>query len=844
MKQDIKTLLGCAAVVAALALEAFAEPVELTLGAAATGDGGRGFGILAEYPEGGPRKFKITRRSAYDNPAATPPNYFRKWGTLCNLRVYGPDGFLAAYLEMGDQAQKEQTYELAIPEGKAGVWRFSVSGGFIAQGRTKGDEFDVSFDAPGAWGVRGEKRLSVLKGWPGNGYLVFSPDSDRFYLTGRNVEWTIDGKAIEGETGKSEYGPAILATRPQGVQTVELKFDPSKPFSLFVDGLPGLVSPTAEMARRLNGGLVRAKSGEWLEGPLQAKAMDLAMQLPEEARSGLRFDKVPVHDLFHYTHCRYDPRRLAEVATNDLARARAAACGLLTVAHMDAAGILRQCESSDTHQLKGGRIDCATMFEPMSGIGRGYPLAKTFLTPEQDRIYREGALQITDKEMGFMCYQCNQFSHIIEGEFDIFLATGEKRIERAVAMQLRSLLNNDFRGKHGLTDAGFFSEEYGPDGNYDQMSLAPLSRIYRDWRNRPDADRELLAALKAGLEKNIAFRSLFAIPDPATTNGAPYQLAYAMNHRTDGPTHFDSHHGLQNLAENVTEEFPSAVDLYTFGRRGFKEEEPLCVSLFTNRNCHNCSQITNTNNLVNPENPAILSKNFIDLPGFAAVRRGPWYGVQFWKVYDESPDGFLGPMILWHEKAGIGVCGLKHSYHAPSHWFGKDMNTDDITFATVFGELDGKLYIPSRKMRKSLVWNEPGKTYTVIGKQFDARNGRAGTSPSLVRGKIAWRTSFTDDDAVEMEIGVDFPDLRNPIVNIPVLKQNGRTVWTSGGWRPWRVEGNRFIQDAPGGTFTLTFPGEITPEIAETLTGNRGWAMAVRLPVPESGILKLRLEAK
>ena len=810
----------CFAAVVAASMATFAEPVRLTLGVPGTGDGGHGFGILAEYGDGGPRKITITRRSAFDNPAATAPNYWRRWGTLCNLRVYGPDGFLAAYLEMGGQTQKEQTYEVEIPEGAAGIWRFSVSGGFVAGGSGKGDEFDFTIPETPAWGVRGEKRLQLLAGWPviedlaaknaksAKGYMVFSPASDLFYLTGQGVEWSIDGKQIEGEQGKSEYGPAILAHRPKEVQVVELAFDRSKPWSLYVDGLPGLVSPTAEMARRLGGGLVQAKNGEWLEGPLQAAAMNLALELPEEARKGFRFDKLPPHDTFHYTHCRYDPRRLADEATNDFARARAVACGLLTVAHMDAAGILRQTENGNSHQLKGGRIDCATMFEPMSGIGRGYPVAKAFLTPEQDRIYREGVLQITDKELGFLCYQCNQFSHIIEGEFDIFLATGEKRLERAVAMQLRALLRNDFQGKHGQTDSGFFSEEYGPDGNYDQMSLAPLSRIYRDWRNRPDADKELLAMLKAGIEKNLRFRSMFAIPDPATTNGAPYQLAYAMNHRTDGPTHFDSHHGLKILSE--TGGFPLAEALLKFGNRGFKEEEPLIFGRKERKD----------------------RKEFAaEMGGFAAVRRGPWYGVQFWRVYDNGADGFLGPLLLWHEKAGLGFCGIKHSYGPGKfpHWFGNAMTTNDITFATVYGELDGKLYIPSRKMRKTLSWDEKGKRYTVTGVQYAPKNAKG---DSLVRGKIAWTTDYADDGAVEMEVAVDFPDLKSPIINLPFLDMNGRTVWTRAGRRPWTLAPGHYEQKSPSGSFAVEFPPEVKAEVAENLTGNRGWTMALRLAVP------------
>ena len=169
------------------------------------------------------------------------------------------------------------------------------------------------------------------------------------------------------------------------------------------------------------------------------------------------------------------------------------------------------------------------------------------------------------------------------------------------------------------------------------------------------------------------------------------------------------------------------------------------------------------------------------------------------------------------------------------------MTTNDITFATVYGELDGKLYIPARKMRKTFTWDEPGKKYTVTGVQYASPKTK---DDSLVRGKISWTTEFADDGAVDMEVAVDFPDLRNATVNLPFLDMNGRTVWTRAGRRPWRLEAGRYEQQSPSGTFVLTFPEEVKAEVAENLTGNRGWTMALRLAVPESGRVKFRLEAK
>ena len=363
-----------AASIAAIALCAVSAPIRIAIGNAPTGDGGRGFGVLAAYPVGGPRKVVITRKTL-ENAANIKTSYFQKFGNLCNLRVYDPDGYLVAYLEMGDQTEAEKTYVLEIPEGKQGLWRFSIAGGFVPSATFGGDEFTIEIPDSPTWGVRGEKILKLIDGFGAKGWMAFSPDTDRFYLTGKNVDWKIDGRRVDGETGRSQYGNAILARKPQGAELLEVEF--GKRATLFVDGLPGLVSPTADMARRLCGGLVRAKNGEWLEGPVQARAMNLAMKYEESFRK-LTADMAR-HDLFVYKSPGYRPGQTAEAVADGADAKEAIVSGLLAIAHMDASGALRK--AGDTRPLDGGRIDCATMFEPMHGIARGYRAIKPFLSP-------------------------------------------------------------------------------------------------------------------------------------------------------------------------------------------------------------------------------------------------------------------------------------------------------------------------------------------------------------------------------------------------------------------------------------------------------------------------------
>ena len=151
------TRISIATVAALLCVPALA--LELEFGTAPTGDGGRGFGILAEYGAGGPKTITITRTTL---PGFPKPNYWTRWGRLCNLTVYDPDGFSAAYLEMGDQSAATETYTLKVPEGKAGVWRVSVSGGLAPSGRFGGDTFKIVMPDSACWGVRGAKSTGCL----------------------------------------------------------------------------------------------------------------------------------------------------------------------------------------------------------------------------------------------------------------------------------------------------------------------------------------------------------------------------------------------------------------------------------------------------------------------------------------------------------------------------------------------------------------------------------------------------------------------------------------------------------------------------------------------------------
>ncbi|RRJ97510.1 hypothetical protein Ga0100231_003005 [Opitutaceae bacterium TAV4] len=148
--------------------------------------------------------------------------------------------------------------------------------------------------------------------------------------------------------------------------------------------------------------------------------------------------------------------------------------------------------------------------------------------PEAAAIWRAGLIAVGDKLADYQGYESNQWSHMILGHLETYLATGEPRFlgyfERfATAFFDGAFGPNDKFGQH---PAGFFLEEYGPDGNYDHLSSFCLTAAWYSYRELPAAKPALVEKIRAGLEKNIRFSSFFWLPDPAPDGGIACPTAF------------------------------------------------------------------------------------------------------------------------------------------------------------------------------------------------------------------------------------------------------------------------------------------------------------------------------
>ena len=109
-------------------LAALLGAAELDVNIHPLGGNVRGFGVLAEYPAGGPKRLKLVRTTRPGGDKAGP-DYYWGWPNLCSLRIFDPAGKLVKFVDLGKQSEAVKSYEVELPAGPAGVWRFSVANG-------------------------------------------------------------------------------------------------------------------------------------------------------------------------------------------------------------------------------------------------------------------------------------------------------------------------------------------------------------------------------------------------------------------------------------------------------------------------------------------------------------------------------------------------------------------------------------------------------------------------------------------------------------------------------------------------------------------------------------------
>lgn len=887
-------------VLLAAGLAALLGAAELDVNIHPLGGNVRGFGVLAEYPAGGPKRLKLVRTTRPGGDKAGP-DYYWGWPNLCSLRIFDPAGKLVKFVDLGKQSEAVKSYEVELPAGPAGVWRFSVANG-------SNDRYRIEFPDTPVWGVRGEMALGVGKQFPKELYL-YVPESSELLICesfgNAAPEFEADGRPLEGELKKlGRSWKRLVPDIPRG-GTVRVKLGRMSGKAFAIDGMPGLLCPTPEAAAKLKGGLVE-EAGVLVAGPLQARARRLVAGFkPEDFELNLDFlDKVPAelenpqleavlygkygasgmlipasrlqitdpagrwcgaliapekrgelsernNFLANRQRAYFDAAALAGLATipaklNAAYRSRAVVNRAVIAAfhnfiHMQGDDLLREGDFRNTN------YPVTHAFFAYAALAQALADLRDLLTPEQREIWSEALTAAGDKLVAYMAYESNQWAHMMYGHLNTYAATGEERFRGYFETLMNAYLDNTFgpASKHGQHPAGYFLEEYGPDGNYDQLNSFCVVASYYKYRNLPGADPVLVEKLRRGIEKDLQFKSCYWLVQPDGGICSPN----ALNCRTDGNLASPSWPGdyiagmefdlgyTRFLMNRMPESGPGQAA--TFGhivnsdewaRRLLEREVPAKGNYWKDRGTFGSIWISDVYNAyqmprkAKPVQPPCLREQFFKMfPGQIAWKEGNLYGLVFYDVEGANPKQELvgitsgGPLALWTPEAGTALAGVRNGRK------NKVETPDDVTWSTVTGTLPGGRFFAGGKERNAVREIEPGRAYELTG---TLRNDA---------GKIAWNYRWSAGK-LTLTVKLTEPKLTAPALNLPFVDHKGETEMALAAPGIFRYRRGT-------GTVTLAYPASLQAELSGVLKTGGAPVRMLRIPFPTDGVLELVFQA-
>jgi hypothetical protein len=364
----------------------------------------------------------------------------------------------------------------------------------------------------------------------------------------------------------------------------------------------------------------------------------------------------------------------------------------------------------------GGRYPVThAFFAYPSALAESYQLLKDRLDPEARELWRQGLMAVGDKLADYQAYQSNQWSHMLLGHLTTYLATGERRFLGYFERETTAYLDGAYgtAAKFGQHPAGYFLEEYGPDGNYDKLNSFALASCWLEYRDLPEANPVLLQKMHDGLARNLRFNAFFWQPQP---DGAQV-----------GPTAFNCRRMFFLGGAGYPgpflciDTFPLASARYALSRQPVSGSagEGMTMSFVANTDDWAKTIIREGMKrgpdafdaggggwiprlLQSRERPAVAparlpceeTSGSWELPGFYAWKHAGIYGVAFNDVAgaDRVLDGHFGggPTLLWTEGTGTFLAAM----HAGQPQQARKLSTaEQLTFSCVYRKSgDGKLF--------------------------------------------------------------------------------------------------------------------------------------------------------
>ena len=843
-----------------------------------------GFGMLASYEAPGPKQVIVRRTTQV--PANEP------FKPITLARVFDPDGHLVAFHEFTDQETGADKRILDIPDGKAGVYRVSFSGG------RDGDLLEIALPDTAIWGVRGEMALGVNGTTPRSAYLYLPRTANTFFLESIGVptaEVYDDQGRLLG-TPSNHNGRFTLTVAPVSADTVwQVKIDSSSTEALVFDGVPGLLTPTMEAALALKGGTLEA-DGLLVAGPAQAKVRSAMASLrQEELTVNLQFpDSVPedlqnpivealnygkygflmgmkpaldrqtlnpaspyygaildvdpnnrpnplpeppswetfLHpaivspwDALNLANAVATPGALNPAYGNHALANRAALAAMYHLVSTQGDDYIRE------NNLMSGTPPLTHAFFAYYNVAKTYWLIKDNLSPEVRNAYRESLIHTGDRMGDYKGYVSNQWLHTIAGHLYTYMATGETRFLGYTERMLAAFVDGSFgpNSKFGQHPAGYFLEEYGPDGNYGSMNEYVLATLYSHYRRLPAADPVLVDKIKNAIQKDLDFQKFYWLPQPSGVANGTFVSPSAMNARTQSYLSVPTYPGPFLVAPEFplalaryklikdpmngagdAEIFPHLINNDEWARRLLEWAVPKKDTYYDNTNGMWVYDLHEAYSKPVDTEPAVLpfeqDRGTWTLPGNVAWKRGPLYGSVFYDITgaDSIPSQSRvggGPAVLWSEGTGVVVNSTKNRLN------GAVNSADDVSFTGIFGyDNDGKLF-SSGKERSTFGWIQEGES-------FEIRSALAGPG-----GDLAWKYDLGEEETTITVTLNAYGKLHDTYVNLPIMMKEPDLVVNgpTNGVATFTLGNSSMAIAVPDGTEAVfgadisTFAGTIKP---------------------------------
>ncbi|AHF94441.1 hypothetical protein OPIT5_16085 [Opitutaceae bacterium TAV5] len=621
--------------------------------------------------------------------------------------------------------------------------------------------------------------------------------------------------------------------------------------TLVFDGIPGLLCPDAASAIQLAGGTREAAGGILTAGPIQQRARDwmwadyqanndysVALTFPASVpatladamrealpygqygflsglQSGIANQVVsdpenpffganvaagsspPSWETFHYGSLLSTFDSLPLAAAWSVPVSANPAYGNANLLRRSILYAFYHLASMDSaHLLREGSMDSQSYpvthaFFAYYALAQACYLLQGALPPEAGAIWKDGLVALGSKQADFQGFQSNQWGHVMLGHLYTWLATGEPRFLRWFEQQMTVYVEGGYgtNSKFGQHPAGYFLEEYGPDGNYDSMNFYVLVEAYDRYRELPGHDEALVETMRAAIEDNLTFKSFFWLPQP--------------DGRVVGPTAMNCRVASISLAaisypgiSMARFEFPLALTRHNLsippatwpGQVAHQITNDTWAVQFLNwalAPSRRDNWFTGLNNPAGTWGAALdhayrlpqtavsaalpcesaVNRTWSNLPGLMAWKQDGLYGVVFHSVAGGKATvaGKLGggPTCVWSPETGAIISSSQNSQSPP----GAITQEAHFAHSSVFWENGGSLYSSGRKNNATGQWLVPDLLYEVT-ESTDAD----GTDRT-----ITWTYDFTVPASPVLTVSVS-PAPAGLKLNLPVYSTTADNI--------------------------------------------------------------------